>query len=194
MSDPHAARTASGEGAPPAAVARVRTATPGDAALLASLAAETFALACPPGTSPEDVADFVERHLSRERFADYLADPARVVLVAEAADGPVGYTMLVAGEPQDPDVAALVTERPAVELSKCYVAARHHGSGVAARLMAASLAAARDRGAVIVWLGVNQHNPRANRFYEKSGFRVAGTKRFRVGSELHDDFVLVRRP
>ncbi|MDQ4137674.1 MAG: GNAT family N-acetyltransferase, partial [Actinomycetota bacterium] len=38
----------------------------------------------------------------------------------------------------------------------------------------------------------NQHNARANRFYEKSGFRTVGTKRFRVGAELHHDFVRER--
>ena len=30
----------------------------------------------------------------------------------------------------------------------------------------------------------------AVRFYEKSGFVVVGTKTFRVGQELHDDFVM----
>jgi ribosomal protein S18 acetylase RimI-like enzyme len=55
--------------------------------------------------------------------------------------------------------------------------------------MTASLESARDRGAQGIWLGVNQQNARANRFYEKSGFEKVGTKRFLVGGKLEDDFV-----
>jgi RimJ/RimL family protein N-acetyltransferase len=43
-----------------------------------------------------------------------------------------------------------------------------------------------------MWLGVNQFNPRANRFYEKSGFRQVGVKRFLLGGRYEDDFVRER--
>jgi ribosomal protein S18 acetylase RimI-like enzyme len=167
----------------------VRVADAADAAALAEVAAATFALACPPGTKQQDIDDFIGTNLSRESFDRYLADPARVLLLAELHGSPVGYTMLVLGEPSDPDVAAAITLRPPVELSKCYVMPEQHGGGIASALIDRSLEEAAARGAAGVWLGVNQHNQRANRFYEKSGFRVVGTKTFRVGSELHDDFV-----
>ena len=97
--------------------------------------------------------------------------------------------MLVFGEPHDEDVAAAITMRPTVELSKVYVLPGHHGAGVSSMLMDASLAEARTRGAVGIWLGVNEENARANRFYEKSGFAIVGTKRFRVGEVYEEDFV-----
>lgn len=100
--------------------------------------------------------------------------------------------MLVAGEPADADVAAAVTIRPTIELSKCYVDPGFHGAGVGAGLVAASAEAARARGAASVWLGVNQENARANRFYEKQGFALVGTKRFLVGDRYEDDFVRER--
>lgn len=168
----------------------VRQAGPADAAALARVAAETFALACPPGTDPASIDEFIAQHLSQERFGGYLADPERDIRLAFDDDEPAGYTMLVFGEPYDADVAAVIVHRPTVELSKVYVLGRHHGAGVAAALMAATLDAARARGAAGVWLGVNQHNARAARFYEKSGFAVVGTKTFLVGQELHDDFVM----
>ena len=62
----------------------------------------------------------------------------------------------------------------------------------ATALMDASLAVARAAGAAGAWLGVNQHNARARRFYERSGFAVVGTKHFRVGDRVEDDFVLER--
>jgi ribosomal protein S18 acetylase RimI-like enzyme len=170
----------------------VRIAVAADAPALNALAAATFALACPPGTTEDDIEAFVSSTLSVSRFAEYLADPARVLLVAEEAGELIGYTMLVFEEPADPDVAAAITIRPTAELSKCYVLAGHHGAGVAADLMAESIAVARRRGAAGLWLGVNQQNERANRFYSKHGFEVVGTKRFRVGAQLHDDFTRER--
>lgn len=167
----------------------IRIAGPSDAAILADVAAATFALACPPGTASDDVADFISKVLSEERFAEYLADPARTLLVAGNGT-PVGYAMMVEGSPADPDVAAAVSVTPAFELSKMYVRPERHRSGAAQALMAASLAVARDAAAAGVWLGVNQLNVRAQKFYRKSGFDVVGTKTFQVGAHRHDDFVM----
>jgi ribosomal protein S18 acetylase RimI-like enzyme len=167
----------------------VRRATGSDAALLHDLAAATFALACPPGTTAEAIEDFIATRLSAQSFAEYLADPDRVVLVCEADGVPAGYTMLVFGEPDDADVVSAITARPTVELSKVYVVEGHHGAGIGAALMDATLAAARERDVAGVWLGVNQFNPRANRFYEKNGFTIVGEKKFLVGGKQEDDFV-----
>jgi GNAT superfamily N-acetyltransferase len=167
----------------------IRRAKSGEGALLHDLAAETFGLACPPGTPEQDVVDFVAQHLSAARFEGYLADPDRELFLASSDRGPGGYSMLIFGEPTDADVAAVVTARPTVELSKFYLVAAAHGTGLAAELMAASVDAARLRGASSVWLGVNILNDRANRFYEKSGFPVVGTKRFPLGGRWEDDFV-----
>jgi GNAT superfamily N-acetyltransferase len=163
-----------------------------DADLLHDLAARTFALACPPGTLQADVDAFIALHLSRERFADYLADPARVLLVVSHDEEPVGYSMLVGGPIADPGVAALVDAGTSIELSKFYLTQERHGSGAAAALMAATLDEAARTGAKACWLGVNQRNERAGRFYARQGFEVVGEKRFQVGSELHHDFVRLR--
>jgi GNAT superfamily N-acetyltransferase len=167
----------------------VRRADAGDSEALARVAAATFPLACPPHTTDEAKADFIATHLSRANFDDYLADPARDILLAEIEGEVVGYTMLVFAEPTDPDVAGALTTRPSIELSKFYVMAGHHGQGIAGVLMKETLDAARRRSAAAVWLGVNEENARANRFYEKNGFEKVGTKRFLVGDNYEDDFV-----
>lgn len=168
---------------------QIRRATTDDAVPLASLAAATFPLACPPHTAPSAIEAFIAQHLSLERFQEYLVDPAREIFVAE---GFLGYTMLVYGDPADPDVAAAITRRPTVELSKCYAAPDAHGRGIAPALVAASIESARERGAEGMWLGVSQLNARANRFYEKNGFDRVGIKLFWVGDERNEDFVRER--
>ena len=160
--------------------------------MLHEVAAATFPLASPPDTRREDNDAFIAANLSEARFREYLADAARMLFLASLDGGVVGYTMLVTGEPYDADAARAVVTRPTVELSKIYVRPEHHQSGIAAELMATSVRAAADTGAGSVWLGVNQRNERANRFYDKQGFAVVGTKRFLVGTRLFEDFVRER--
>lgn len=174
----------------------IRRATADDAEALHSLAAETFPLATTPGTDPDDIAAFIDANLSRAAFDGYLADGDRILLVEETDGVLVGYTMLVLGAPYDADVRTAVAERfgdvPVAELSKCYVRASSHGTGLARRLVDASIAAVAERGVEALWLGVNQHNPRAVAFYAKCGFERIGMKAFRVGERLEHDFVLAQ--
>ena len=167
----------------------IRRAEPADAILLAELAADTFPLACPPGTSETNIALFIDQHLSPSAFSRYLGAPTHRLWIAEIDTDKAGYAMAVYGEPTDSAVAGAITRRPTVELSKLYVHARHHGAGVATLLLEEVVLDARQAGCRSVWLGVNQENARANRFYEKSGFRVVGTKHFQVGDSLESDFV-----
>ncbi|OBI46100.1 acetyltransferase [Mycobacterium kyorinense] len=160
---------------------------------LAAVAADTFPLACPASVTPANVAAFIEANLSAARFAEYLDDSERVVLVAEHADRIAGYAMLVRGVTDDPDVGRAVGVGPAVELSKIYVLEGHHGTAVSTALITAALAAAEKLGAACVWLGVNRQNQRAQRFYTKHGFIVNGARTFQVGDQREDDYVMVRR-
>jgi diamine N-acetyltransferase len=170
----------------------IRTATADDAGRLAALAAVTFPLACPPSSSPEDIAAHLANSLSEGHFQGYLADPDVTVLVIDDGGALRGYSLLVNRPAHDPDVATALTLAASVELSKCYVHPDHHGLGAAAELMHASLQAAAAAGGAGVWLGVNSQNARAIRFYEKSGFRKVGSKSFRLGTTVEHDFVLER--
>jgi tRNA (guanine37-N1)-methyltransferase len=171
---------------------QITEATGADAERVARLAALTFPLACPPDAPEADIQAFITAQLSAERFAQYTTDPDRVVLLADDGTGLAGYAMLIFGEPHDEQVAAQLTTRPTAELSKIYVAPEHHGAGVAAALMAAAVDQAAARGAAAVWLGTNQENQRAQRFYAKSGFANIGVKRFHLGDRWEDDFVFER--
>ena len=170
----------------------IRKATTDDAGALAALAAVTFPLACPPSSSPQDIAAHLANTLSERHFQAYLADPDVTILVIDGGGDLRGYSLLVNRPAEDRDVVSVLEILPSVELSKCYVHPEHHGLGAAAELMHASLEAAARAGGRGVWLGVNSQNARAVRFYEKSGFRKVGTKSFKLGNTVEHDFVLER--
>jgi len=161
----------------------VRVVTTGsvDTEELAAIAARTFPLACPPSTAPENIASFIHTNLSADRFAEYLADPGRAIITAQRDGRIIGYAMLVRGATGD-----------TAELSKMYLLPDYHGAGAATTMMELTLATAEQWGVRCVWLGVNQTNQRAQRFYAKSGFKVNGTRTFQVGARREDDFVMVR--
>jgi ribosomal protein S18 acetylase RimI-like enzyme len=173
-------------------LARIATADSVDTVELAAVAARTFPLACPPSVALNDIASFIDANLSDARFAEYLADPQRLIITTKHDDRITGYAMLISGVSDDPDVQRAVRVRPATELSKMYVLPAHHGSGVAAALMDAALTAAASWSAGCVWLGVNQKNQRAQRFYEKHGFTVSGNRSFQLGGHTESDYVMVR--
>ena len=61
------------------------------------------------------------------------------------------------------------------ELYQLFVSSQAHGTGVAAALIADAEARLAARGVELAWLACAIGNNRAARFYEKSGWRNAGT-------------------
>ncbi|ALO68336.1 hypothetical protein AS189_05140 [Arthrobacter alpinus] len=175
----------------------IRQASAADAPALAELAALTFPLACPPSSPKAEISAFVQAHLGPDTFAAYLADPLRVIFVAEdkaplSSDRLLAYTMLVDTPPADADVAVLVSAPDAIEFSKCYAHPDTHGHGVGTSIMAASLDWIASQGRQQTWLGVNSENERAQKFYRKHGFAVVGTRSFQLGKQIEHDYVMVR--
>ena len=163
---------------------------PEDAGMLADLALRTFndAFAGHPLNRPEDMAAYTAAAFAPARVRAELADPAVEYLVAEVGGEPAGYAQLRYG-PAEPGVTA---DRPA-ELGRLYVEQRVLGRGVGPALMTAALAAAARRGCDVLWLGVWEHNPRAQAFYRKWGFGVVGSHTFLLGSDPQTD-LLMQRP
>jgi ribosomal protein S18 acetylase RimI-like enzyme len=166
----------------------VRRAAAEDAAALALVASATLLDAFAGILSGADLVAHCARHNTPEKFAVWASDPASVVTLAEAANGgaPLGYTVLTT-----PDLPVEVGADD-IELKRIYMLSRLHGSGLGAELMERALADARAMGKRRVLLGVYGGNARARAFYERQGFREAGTRRFLVGETWHDDLVYAR--
>ena len=79
-----------------------------------------------------------------------------------------------------------------LELWRFYVDKVHHGRGIARQMMEAVIDVARERGAATLWLGVWEHNTRAQAFYRKSGFVVVGSHTFVLGADVQTDCLMAR--
>ena len=166
----------------------LRPAGPADNELLAEMGARTFADTFGPDNTPENMAAYLAASFSPARQAAELAEPGTLFLIAVAEGAAQGYVRLREG----PAPACVSGARP-LEIVRLYARQAFIGRGVGAALMRASLAEAARRGCDTVWLDVWEHNPRAQAFYERWGFRKVGTAVFPLGDDLQTDWIMQTR-
>jgi len=167
----------------------IREATVDDAKLLTDLSYTTFwhAFAHHPKNAPDDLAHYMRQAFNEDQIAAELQDPRSVFLLAEIDGKPAGYAKLV----KDYIEPGVTAEKP-VELNRLYSHQEYIGKGVGQNLMDACFERARNDGHDVMWLGVWEYNPRAQRFYEKNGFRVVGNHTFLLGSDPQTDLLMQR--
>ena len=165
----------------------IRQATPGDAKLLTDLSYTTFwdAFAHHPKNAPDDLAHYMRQAFSMEQITAELSEPNSIFLIGEIDSKPAGYAKLIVGSIEE----GVTAERP-IELSRLYSHQEYLGKGVGQNLMDACFDRARDDGHDVMWLGVWEYNPRAQRFYEKNGFSAVGRHTFQLGSDPQTDLLM----
>jgi len=164
----------------------IRRATAADALPLSELAARTYVDTFGDSTAPDDLAAYLAEAYGVAQQTAEIASPDEVTLLASLGDELVGYAQVRRGV-----APSCVAEERAIEIHRFYLVRAVHGRGFAVELMRAARAAARDFGALHVWLGVWEHNTRAFAFYTKQGFRRVGSHDFVVGTDRQTDWVLV---
>jgi GNAT superfamily N-acetyltransferase len=160
-----------------------------DAERVAAFARDAFALACPDWADPADGAAHIAAELTAAAFAKDLATTGVAIYLAEFEGDVVGYAML-RGEEYPP--LSLDARRP-VELRRLYVRTEFHSRGASADLLAASVWHAHTHGYDVLWLGTNNENERALKFYGRNGFDHIGERGAQVGQGVHRDRLLSRR-
>lgn len=165
----------------------IRPATSDDAKLLTDLSYTTFwdAFAHHPKNAPDDLAHYMRQAFSLEQIVAELADEKSIFLIGEIDAKAAGYAKIVIDN-IEPGITA---ERP-VELARLYSHQEYIGKGVGQNLMDACFERSRVENRDVMWLGVWEYNPRAQRFYEKNGFRVVGKHTFQLGSDPQTDLLM----
>lgn len=147
----------------------IRRADRDDANLIAVLGSATFYEAYFEQDIPSALANYILESFSPEQIAAEMAEPGSEFLLIFLKEKAVGYAKL-RGAAAPPGVASA----NAIEMQRIYVVERVWGSGAAEMLLKSVLDRAGERGFDTLWLGVWTENKRAQRFYEKHGFRDTG--------------------
>jgi diamine N-acetyltransferase len=163
---------------------RMRIADARDAALVADLSRRTFYEAFAQHNTEENMRLYMEEQFTREMQMAEVQAPGRIFILAYAGEELAGYASLrvSAEKPKG------LEREKAIEIVQVYSEQRMIGKGVGPALMQACLDQARDLGYQWVWLGVWEHNHRAQAFYAKWGFERFGEHIFIVGLDAQTDW------
>ena len=157
---------------------------------LTDLSYTTFwdAFAAHPKNAPDDLAHYMRQAFNLEQITKELANSKNLFLLAEIEGELAGYAKLIF----DNIESGIAADKP-VELSRLYSHQKFLGKGVGQALMKACFDKAKENGCDVMWLGVWEFNPRAQRFYEKNGFQEVGKHTFQLGSDPQTDLLMQRQ-
>jgi ribosomal protein S18 acetylase RimI-like enzyme len=166
---------------------QIRQATAADAEPLTRLAAQTFYDAFADMNTAENMKAYMSKAFTVEQLTAELSDLRAKFLIAEAGGAIVGYGKMLADE-----IPACITGQNPIELVRLYVDKNYLGTGIGNDLMQACLNEARSLGHRSIYLGVWEHNHRAQSFYFRWNFRVVGSHIFQMGSDAQMDWLMER--
>lgn len=161
-----------------------------DAAALSRLAADSFEETFTGTCTAADMEGYLRETYNEAAFRQLLEDESVFILLGSDAQGQMaGYAQWKADAPPFD-----YRGKRAVELQRLYVLKDFYGTGLSHLLMDAYEAAAINGGADTLWLGVWEHNYRAQAFYRKRGFGPTGHSHpFPIGQTPQTDDWWVKR-
>lgn len=169
----------------------IRPATSGDVEAIASIGSKTFTASFGWSLPAPDLRSYLESAYKPSSIARDLSDPLVDIFVACPSNSPemvIGFVQLNQGT-IEPSVAD--SERP-IELQRLYVDELHHGGGVGRALLNEAERISREGGFKTMWLGVWEENFKAQKVYERSGFRKVGSHDFVMGTCVQTDWILIK--
>ena len=166
----------------------LRYATMADAEVLAELSATSFHQAFDGSSKQENVDGYVNAAFNLAQLTIELQDPHSTFCLAELNGQMIGYFKLIAGE-----MPECVRDRNAIELSRIYVRQEFIAQKIGATLMQKALEEAHAKGFTTIFLGVSEHNERAQAFYYKWGFQRVGEHIFQMGDDPQTDWWMARK-
>ncbi len=163
---------------------QIRRAGIKDAAILSKLASQTFYDTFTGTCTDEDMRSFLQQYFSEDALLQELQNENDYCFFIEEDNVPLGYIRFM----EDYTSFPYMNQWKALELKRIYILKEHQGKGIAQKLMAFIIEYATQNDFKVVWLGVWEHNYRAQKFYEKYGFINSGhTHDFPIGNTPQTD-------
>ena len=138
--------------------------------------------------TPANMETFLQKDYSVESFNREFDERGSFYFFACDGQTPVGYLRLRNNAEAEPYLG-----KNTIELHRLYIDARYQGRQVGKLLMEFALEYARNLKVDWIWLGVWEHNPRAQAFYERWGFEKFSEHIFQMGEEAQTDWLLKKR-
>ena len=145
-------------------------ATPKDAILLSHLGKITFEDTFRGTCTDEDLQSFVDTVFSHAATLNDLKDKNDFYFIAWYNNTAAGYMRLK----EDYSDYPVIKKYKALELKRIYVLKEYHSKKIGAALISHALQLVSEKKYEVIWLGVWEHNYKAQLFYKKWGFTDTG--------------------
>jgi ribosomal protein S18 acetylase RimI-like enzyme len=164
---------------------RIKVACTNDTEALSRLGKTTFTETYGSHNDQQNFQKYLEESFSQESTQKQLEDTGNFFLLAQLEQKTIGYAKLKENNKPFHDKTI-----NAVELERIYVLKDYQGEGVGQNLLDKCLAFAQLRKYPVMWLGVWEKNLKAVKFYQRQGFVVFGSNKFKLGEEEQNDLLM----
>jgi ribosomal protein S18 acetylase RimI-like enzyme len=134
----------------------------------------------------QEFVSFMEQQFSKQKISNDIESKNHDLLVAYFNDNPVGVIQV------EYNRLCPVNNFTSPEINKLYVLRNFYGKGVGQNLMVLAEKEIINKGYNQVWLWVLKSNQRANRFYQKQGFKQIGIADFQMDVNTYTNNVMIK--
>jgi ribosomal protein S18 acetylase RimI-like enzyme len=166
----------------------IRRVTSEDLPALSAISKKTFYDTFTGTCTEEDMQGFLTEYYDEPVLAKDL-ESGMEFYFAEINGEPAGYLSFKDEAPGFPEIKG----SSALELKRFYVLEEYQGKGLAHTMMSFLIDHAVAQGYDDIFLGVWEHNFRAQKFYEKKGFKLTEHRHaFPIGNTPQTDVYMVK--
>lgn len=166
----------------------IRKGTIQDTSLLSELGRRTFEEAFAKDNEVDNMKAYLEKSFNKKKIIEEISDSNSQFYLAYYNEQPAGYAKLRVN-----DEVKKVLKGKSIELERIYVSHSFQGKKIGASLLQTCLDHSQEMEFEWIWLGVWEHNHKAQNFYAKWGFEKFGEHVFQMGSDPQTDWIMKRQ-
>ena len=156
------------------------------ASLLTKLALDTFCESFENVNNPEDFKAYTDEAFNEGQIVKEISEPNSTYVLAYADGELAGYARVRDND----EVKDFFPGKKTIELQRIYALGKFIGKGIGKALMNYCIELGKQQNAEILWLGVWEHNERAQKFYNKLGFERFSSHVFMLGKDAQTDILM----
>jgi diamine N-acetyltransferase len=177
---------------------KIKKVTENELPELIDLARSTFIAAFAEQNDPDDFAAYIASAFTLETFKNELYTEGSCFYLMENDNALIGYFKLNHNRiPHDGinliNEFEVVKSNKMTELERIYLIENVHGKGFANTMINEAFELSKIEQSALIWLGVWEHNLKAIKFYQKSGFTKFGEHIFVIGDDPQTDWLMWKK-
>ena len=155
---------------------------------LLKLAIKIFTETFEAVNNPVDFKKYLDEAFNDKKIREEFNENDSQFFKVVEAEKIIGYARLR----KNNEVTHLIG-RSNMELQRIYVDALWQGKDIANQLLKVCEEYVQQLGIEWIWLGVWEHNPKAQHFYKKHGYEKFSEHKFMVGNDEQTDWLMKKR-